>query len=209
MYWENVWIKLRYSGFKRLFFDGLGKVGIGIIPYYVILEGLFNNTLSHLETGFDEYEIGFLGPEDMKTIASIPGRNHKEEKFLSRLEKGNLCFGVKHHSQLAAFTWCNLQESTFKGCALPLKDDEAYLFDAYTLMPFRGKGIAPYMRYQMYKEAAKLGRNKLYSISDIHNTPSIKFKKKLHARFVEKHVFIRLFNKWTFNMSLKKYKTKF
>ncbi len=198
-YLENIWIKLKFSGFTRVFFDALGRIGIRITPYYIVLEGLFNKSYPSLETGFEQYDTGFLGPEDMKSIAAIPDRNKDEKKLIERLEEGNLCFGIRLKGELAAFTWCNLTEFMGKGKIKPLKPDEAYLFDAYTLIPFRGKGIAPFIRYQLYKEAAKLGKQKLYSISDAFNTPSLKFKKKLNAILVEKHIYIELFNRWNYS----------
>jgi hypothetical protein len=164
----------------------------------------------------------------MKTISSIPGRHFTltEEYFLERLRNGQKCFGLKYRGELAAFTWCDLDWCShvyFKGkttghtftwcnidrCAhgyrFPLKDNEAYLFDAYTLMHFRGKGLAPYIRYRCYKELAKSGRHKLYSISECVNTPSIKFKKKLNAKFPELRLSVELFKKWSFDLHLKKY----
>ncbi len=68
-YLKRMCLKERYSSFFRLIFDGLMKIGIRIQPYYVVQEGLFNRSLSYLETGFDEYEVGFLGPQDMKDIS--------------------------------------------------------------------------------------------------------------------------------------------
>jgi hypothetical protein len=46
---------------------------------------------------------------------------------------------------------------------------------------------------------------RLYSISNCFNTPSIKFKKKLNAKLLELHLAVELFNKWHFNLQLKKY----
>ena len=71
-------------------------------------------------------------------------------------------------------------------------------------MPFRGRGIAPFIRYQLYKEVAKLGKQKLYSISDAFNAPSLKFKKKLNAILVEKHIDIEIFSRWKYSFLLKK-----
>ncbi len=207
-YLKRMWLKARYSSPLRLIFDGLGRIGIRINPYYVVLEGLFNGSLPHLETGFDEYDIGFLGPQDMKAIAAIPGRNISEEKLILKLRENKKCFGLKYRGELAAFTWCDLDEYNFGDYRFSLKKNEAYLFDAYTLMSFRGKRIAPYLRYQCYKELTKLGRNKLYSISDYFNTPSIRFKKKLNARFLELGLFIELFKKWHFSSRLKKYRVE-
>jgi hypothetical protein len=202
-YWKNIRIKLQFGGFTRVFFDGLSRIGIRISPYYIVLEGLFNKLYPSLETGFEEYDTGFLGPEDIKAIAAIPKRNIDEKVFIERLEKGNLCFGIKLNGELVAFTWCNLTEFTGMGNVKPLKHDEAYLFDAYTLIPFRGKGIAPFIRYQLYKEADKLGKKKLFSVSNAFNTPSIKFKKKLNAVLLEKHISITIFNRWKYSFLIK------
>jgi hypothetical protein len=201
---ERIKNKLRYSSFLRIVLDGIAKAGIRINLYYIVLEGLFNRSLLDLETGFDEYELCFLSPQDMKTISSIPGRNFTEESLLERLQNGQKCFGVKYRGEIAAFTWCNFDRCT-QWYKFPLKDNEAYLFDAYTLMHFRGKGLAPYIRYQCYKELAKSDRHKLFSISDYVNTPSIKFKKKLNAKFIELRLSVELFRKCSFDLHLKKY----
>jgi hypothetical protein len=200
--------KVRYSPLLRLVLDGLSKIGIRITPYYILLEGLFNRSLWDLETGLDEYEFCFLGPQDMKTISSIPGRNIPEEKLLIRLKKGKKCFGVKHKGELASFTWCDFIENKCNDHSIFLKENEAALFDTYTLESFRGKGIAPYVRYQCYKELAKLSKNRLYSIADCFNTPSIKVKKKLNAKLLELCLYIGLFKKWHFNLRLKRFKVK-
>ncbi len=203
-FWNRIKNKLRYSSFLRIVLDGIAKTGIRIFPYYIVLEGLFNRSIPHLETGFDEYDLGFLGPNDMKTISSIPGRNFTEESLLQRLQNNQTCLGIKYRGELAAFTWCDFDRCNFKWYKFPLKDNEAYLFDAYTLMQFRGKGLAPYIRYQCYKELAKSGRHKLFSVSECVNTPSRKIKEKLNAKFIELRLSVELFWKWSFDLRLKR-----
>ena len=207
-YLKHIWGKIKYSPFIRLILDGLTRIGITVSPYYVVLEGLSNGSMKHLERGFDEYDIGFLGTQDMKEISIIPGpdRVFSEEELLLRLKEGKKCLGVKYRGEIVAFTWFDLVECSSMFYRFSLKKDEAYLFDAYTLMSFRGKGIAPYMRYQCYKELAKLGRNKLYSVSECFNTPSIRFKMKLNAKLLELGLFVELFKKWRFNSRLKRYR---
>ncbi len=205
-FWDRVKNKLRYSSFLRIVLDGMSKIGIRITPYYIVLEGLFNRSIPHFETGFDEYDLGFLGPNDMKEISLIPDRNIPEEKLLIRLKEGKKCFGVKYKGELVAFTWCDFIEYTCNDHRFLLKENEACLFDAYTLMSFRGKGIAPYIRYQCYKELYKMGRHRLYSISDCFNTSSIKLKKKLNAKLLELCLYIGLFKKWHLNLRLKRFK---
>jgi len=70
------------------------------------------------------------------------------------------------------------------------------LFDLYTLISFRGRGIAPYLRYQMYKELFRLGRKRLYSISNRYNTASIRFKTKLNAKILYSGVHLELLKRW-------------
>jgi GNAT superfamily N-acetyltransferase len=139
----------------------------------------------------------------MKVISAIPYRSLSEEQLLLRLEEGKLCFGAKHRGIPVAFTWCDMNECHYEGQRFRLKDDEAYLFDAYTLDSYRGRGIAPYIRYQLYKELAKLGRTALHSVSERFNSSSIRFKEKLNARLVGRGILVQLFSKWHFSSDFK------
>ena len=197
--------RLRHDRLVKLASDGLDRCGIIIRPYYLVLEGLFGQSNLELESGFDDYQPGFLDECDMAKIAQIPGRYTTEDQLLQRLEDGMLCFALKQHGELAAFNWINLDQCTFPSHIFPLKHDEAYLFDAWTMVPFRGKKLAPYLRYQTYKEMQRRGRHRLYSVSEYVNTSAIKFKKKLDARNLELAVFVNLFNKRQFQFSHRKY----
>ena len=73
----------------------------------------------------------------------------------------------------------------------------------YTVPAHRGKRLAPYLRYQSYRRLAREGMTRLYSISDAFNTPSIRFKQRLGARFVKLGVSVTLFNRWRWNVSLR------
>jgi len=197
--------KFKHNSIWRIIFDGLTKINIKITPYYLVLEGLFDKSMPQYETGFEEYEISFLGPEDMEEISLIPDQPRTQEELIKMLNKGKKCLGVKLDNQLAAYTWCDLEECNLEWRRFNLSANEAYLFDAYTLMDFRGKGIAPFIRYQLYKELSKLNRTKLYSISAYFNKQSINFKRKLNAQFVDLGIYVSLFKKMEFSYILKKY----
>ncbi|MBW2173010.1 MAG: hypothetical protein JRF69_13790 [Deltaproteobacteria bacterium] len=192
-------MKIRYNPFPRVVLDGLAKLEIRIQPYYVVLEGLIDGVLHDLEVQRNEYELGFLGKEDMEVIGSIPFREISYEEILTRLKEGKMCFGAKQDGKLAAFSWCDIEEFNFKGLEFPLRKNEAYLFDAYTFDSFRGEGMAPYLRYQLYKELAKLGRHRLYSISERFNASSLKFKRKLNARVIGSGLYVDILNRWRFS----------
>jgi hypothetical protein len=208
MSFDEIRIKIRYSHFLRLVFDAISKLGVRISPYYVFREGISSENPPALPTGFEEYEIKFWGPEEMRAMALIPMRKFSKKTLLQRLEDGQKCLGLKKDNALVAFTWCNFKEFSFKWHQFPLKPDEVYMFDAYTVPEYRGKGIAPFLRYHCYKEMKTLGRKSLYSYSDYFNSSAVKFKLKLNAQKVGLNMYVVLFNKWPFHFQLKDYSNK-
>ena len=204
-HWSTIKNKLQHSGVIRLFLDAIGRLGIKIVPYYVVMEGLFLKQSSIDAPELGEYQTGFLNSDEIKKIAAIPGRQESEDDLLRRLTAGQLCFGLKLNNDLSAFTWCNLQEFRVFGVQRAMAQDEAYLFDAYTLLPCRGKGIAPFMRYELYRVLDKFGKRTLYSYSDVFNLPALKFKQKLNARIVELNLYIDIFARYRFNLLIKKF----
>jgi hypothetical protein len=201
---EKILEKLRYSTFLRIIFDVVAKFGIRISPFFVVQEGLWgNNERSDLEKGFEGYELRLLNEEDMESLSRIPGRSFSRHQLTQRLKDGHFCLGLIKAGEVVTFNWANPHESSGDLCRFLLKKDEAYLYDAYTLRTYRGKRLAPYLRYQSYRYLSKRGMTRLYSISDAFNTPSIKFKKKLNAQFVKLGILIRLFNQREYNFTIR------
>jgi hypothetical protein len=197
--------KLRQGLFLMYIFDRLADIGLEIIPYYLVQEGLFDkekvNSKPELSTGIP----CFLEPSDMKAISAQTEVKYSEEIFLNRMENGSRCFGMKHNNDIVAYLWCNLRECHSKLLPFQLKNDEAYLFDARTFEPYRGKTLGPYLRYKLYKRLIQMGRTKFFSITLLFNTPAIKFKKKLKAKPVRFYLYIELFRKYHWNILLKNY----
>ena len=201
-YLKHVRSKLHYDPFPQVILDAIAKLGITIQPYYLFKEGLFDNNLPHLKTALTGYNFEFLGPEDMRIISAIPYRIFTEQQLVARLEEGKVCFAAKCDGRIAAFTWCNMHECHFKGHSFPLKEDEAYMFDTFTMPSFRGKGIAPYLRNRHYQELAESGKQTVYSISERFNIASIKFKRKLNAKIVGRGIYVEIFRRWGFRSKL-------
>lgn len=197
-YWTYVKHRLDYVSFRQLMIDILSKTGFHFEPFYLLLEGLSDDGSLLWRNLPEGYTIGFLGSEEMHLISALPERRISERELRKRLKEGKRCLGVKHRNDLVAFTWYDLQQCTYPGCVFELKDNEAYLFDAHTAVAYRGKGIAPVVRYQSYRELAGIGKTRLYSISLKYNVHAIRFKQKLNARIIEEGIHIRLFNKWNF-----------
>jgi len=199
MYLKYLRQKIRYNPPVRLVFDGLARTGIDVTFFYIMHEGLSGDTDIFLGGAFDGYEFGLFNENDMAAIAILPMRAYSEENLLARLAAGQQCFGAKHKNQIAGFTWFDLAEINYKSYRKALKRHEAYLFDAYTSLAFRGKKLAPYIRYQVYRALDKIGRTDLYSVSDCFNHQSINFKKKLNAKIIERGIAFDILKKRQFH----------
>lgn len=197
----------RWYGFALgMLIDVMSKLGLRLEPYRVYLEGLGNTRAPTPPTGLDGSDLGFLGAIDMAEIARMPGRSLSEDDLRARVEAGMLCLGVKYRGSIVAFTWCNLHLCTFEKHPLfSLETHEASLFDAYTVESFRGRDLAPWMRYRCYEEMASLGRDRCYSVTVVFNAPAVRFKQKLGAQALELGVFVEILRRWRFHTRLKRY----
>lgn len=180
---------------------------VNIIPFYLVREGIFDEIDLNLEPKIkvDQCETGFLGPSDMKAISASPEVNDTEEALLERIANGCLCLGIKYRSDIVAYMWCNLRECDSDNLSFKLEEYEAYLTDARTFNAYRGKNLAPYLRYQLYKNLREMGRTKLFSITEFFNAPAIRFKKKLKAKPLKFYLRIRFLKKYKWNILLRAY----
>lgn len=195
--------RLKYGTLFEALQFRLESMGIVIAPYYWIQEGTNDLDRLQIKNDFNDYTFGFFGPDELKLIAASEAWGHSEDDLLARLKDGEKCFGAKYHDEIAAFMWIDLEKWFIKRHGMKLGGNEAYLFEMYTMKPFRGRGIAPYLRYQSYRFLKEIGRDRLFSYSDYFNHPSIRFKQKLNARFLKICIYIELFNKYHWNWILK------
>ncbi len=197
--------KFRYGLILLVIRDYLIKLGIEITPFYWMKETIPDKVQTNLDANFNDYEFSYFGLEEIKTICKLPEREFGEKYMTNIFNKGKKCYGVKCKGEIAAFTWFDLDESFTKFYPTTMKANEAYLFDMYVLKPFRGKYLAPILRYKIYTILKEMGRDTYYSITECFNTPSIKFKEKLNAQYVLMGLYINLFNKYKKRWILKKY----
>lgn len=203
--------KFRYGLFLDYIFGRLAKIGLKIFPYYLFQESLllFQGESAaedsvELAHKLDDYVPSFLEPSDMKAIASL-SKNYKYsgKELLVRLANGSQCFGVKYNGDVVAFVWCNFHECLHPPLRFALKEDEAYLYDAFTIETHRGKNLSPYIRYQLYKHAEKMGRIKYYSVSPLFNTSAIKAQLRMKAKPLKLYLHVSLFKKYEWNFLLR------
>lgn len=194
----------------RLTLDVVAKLGVRIEPYHLVLElvpaGLGD---AAVDEGPGEYSFAFLDDSEMRTIMRYPDHVITEERLSQRLARGNKCLAAKHGDTIVAFHWINFDECRFSAHHLfALKENEAYLFDGYTVESFRGRGLAPALRRRAYAELSRAGRTRLYSITSVLNPAAAAFKRKLDARPLELGIYLTFFSRWRSHFVLRRYATR-
>ena len=206
-YYEYTRRRIRHSGITRLVLEAFAKIGFNLRPFVLFRESGFGNVPPAPNTGFEEAEIRYLGADDMHLLtpfSQYPGRSFTRHTLLARIEAGNRCIALFLDGELAAFSWYDLERCSFGGYPFKLRDNEVYLFDTYTPIAFRGKGLAPRTRQFMYRELARQGRDICYSFADRLNRPAVRFKEKLRAKRIVNGYCLVLFWRWHFTFFVRK-----
>lgn len=196
--------RIGYESLPMFLLDVLGKLGVYIQPFVVIQEGLKAGMDEEFADRFTNFQFRYLDKEDMTRIASLVERRVSLEQLISHLDQGRRCLACLEGDDLVAFSWFNLDTGPHPAYRYRIGEDEAYLFDAFTLPNYRGRGIAPYVRYRLYLELEKLGYTRLYSVSETYNKPAIRLKMKLRAKIVQRGVRVYLFKRWGRSFLFKK-----
>jgi len=189
---------------------GLGysklRLLLEIVPCYLIREVLADLPDTQLQPGVGPIDMGFLDRTEVQSLAASPEVPELEDVLMERLDAGCLCLGARHEGTIAAYSWCDLAQCNYDGrLAFPLSDKEAYLFDARTFKAYRGNKLAGCLRYKLYRELDRMGRDRFFSTSSCLNTSAMSFKDRLKARRVRLYVYIKLFNKWQACILLRRY----
>ncbi len=181
---------LRHGLLGQRILERLRKIGLNINPYYLIREGAgpLENNWSCLDAEFTSQV--FL-QSDMSAMCACTAWN-TPEVLQQRLDKGHLCIVLKQQQQIVGYTWVDFKEVNDSVCDIELQPGEVYLYDAFIAPEYRGRGLASYMRVECYQQVRRAGADIFYSISDYFNSPAIRFKQKLHAKFVRLYLDVKV-----------------
>lgn len=194
---NTVVARLRTDGVVRTVLDYLPRAGLYIKPFYYMKEMLPTEIPVDLTTFPHGFDFSVFGPVEIEAIGRIAERgNYVPETYvLKNFNKGDTCLGVKHQGEIVAFTWFSLDESRIDLYPVKMKPNEAFLYDMYVLQAFRGRNLAPALRYRSYEILKGMGRDTFYSITEYFNVASLRFKHKLGAKIVFFALFIKFFNR--------------
>ena len=190
----------------RFLFNRLRNTGVHIIPYYLTQERFNLETRPAVSPEIGPITVSLLSPAEMEAVyAELVSKGLGMSRAILTKHICE-CFVLKIKGEIVASSWCNLRECHDRLLSFTLKEDEAYLCNAATLNAYRGKNLAPFLRYAVYEHLSRLGRTRLYSITEYFNTPALKFKEKLGARQLRLGLCIRFFNTWKWDITLKRYR---
>lgn len=185
--------------------NNLAKIGLDFMPYYWVQEATEAFTPPEIRGDDKDFELLVFGEKEIAFIKStIIGIEDKD--LFSNLKDGELCIGLKNKGNIAAYMFIKRKPFTFRKRYFNLKSNESYLHSMYTFEDYRGKNIAPYLRYHSYKHLQKEGVDTFLSVSEYFNKSTIRFKRKLMSKPLKLYLSLMLFKRWTLNFTLKNYK---
>lgn len=192
----------------NLFYSGLKKKKFELSLFYLFKEGILGKVDLDIQPKIEPILVEHLKPSDVTYLAVKAERDYSEERMLQMLSEGCKCMGIKFKGKFVAWAWYNLRKCEYRrySFSFELKENEAYLFGQRTLNAYRGRSLAPYLKYQMYQHLADMGRTKLYAIVHFSNIPSIKFRRKLNANPLKLFVNVKILNKYNRSILLKNYR---
>ena len=174
------------------------------MPYYWVKEAVTPVNPPEIRGEDKDFEILSFGEAEINHIKNtIIGIEQKD--LLTDLKNGEICLGLKNKGKIAAYTFVKCKPFTFRKRKFHLKANECYLHSMYTFEAYRGKNLAPYLRYQTYKYLEDKGINTFYSVSEYFNKSTIRFKKKLNAKPIKLYLSLVLFKRKTINFTLKSF----
>lgn len=198
--------KFRYGLVLLVLRDYLRKLKIDITPYYWMKETIPAEPPALRDEILKDCEFSLFGREDIEAISRLPERQYIGAAYvLNNFDKGKKCVGVKYKGEIAGCSWFSFEGGYAQFNSDALRDNEAYLFDVYVLKAFRGKNLAPMLRYKSYAILKEMGRDTCYSVTECFNTPSRKVKQKLGAQYVFLGLQVSLFGKFKRRWILRRY----
>jgi GNAT superfamily N-acetyltransferase len=198
--------KFRHRHVLQSLFKVLGRHHIEIVPYYVTHESLKHAAEPRVDTELGPIAACLLSPAEIEEVYAHPDSEVMAYEKATLLDERCLCFGLKLKGEMAAYMWCNLHQCHSRLTKFPIKENEAYLCSAVTLKAYRGRNLAPLLRYELYRYLDQIGRTNFYSITEFFNTPARKFKEKLGARPLRLRLHIRLGSRCQWNITLKRFR---
>ncbi|WP_337300157.1 hypothetical protein [Sediminicola sp. 1XM1-17] len=164
------------------------------MPYYWVKEEVHKCEEPSIKGDVSEYKLRHLSLEELILICKDID-NFILDDLIKDFENCDICLGLEKNREIAAYTCIGLNSFVFNHKKIEIKENEAYLFNMWTFHNFRGRNLAPFLRYKSYEMLNGMGRDTKYSITEYFNKSSIKFKKKLNSEHQRLYIYFELFGR--------------
>lgn len=202
--WYWFWNIIKHGMLMQGIRNQMAKLGVDVMPYFWTLEGTEIIKPPEVNGETSSFVISRFSVEDVDEAQNlIAGSYYK--KLRAYIEEGQICVGIKDNSNIVAFMFIKRDAFLFRGKTFLFNKHEAYLHSMYTFENYRGRRIAPYLRYHCYGICKELGFTKVYSVSEYFNKSSKRFKRKLKAKQTAFYLSIILFKRYKKTYLLKRY----
>ncbi|MEZ4792493.1 MAG: hypothetical protein R2783_03210 [Gelidibacter sp.] len=201
---SQVWSLIRHGLFLQGLRHVIAKIGIDIMPYYWVEEEATRSKMPIIRTENQDFLFKSLNGQDIDSILAKSDALN-QEKINKSVADGQECVALVHNGDVAAYMFVELKDFTFKNRLFKIQQNEAYLLNMYSFDDFRGKNLAPYLRYLCYRYLEEKGITKKYSISNYYNKSAIRFKEKLNSKPLKLYLNIELFKKFQWHFVFRKF----
>ncbi|MFM1878452.1 MAG: hypothetical protein RLZZ241_1318 [Bacteroidota bacterium] len=184
--------------------NGLTRTGINLDPYVITVESLKFTSLPEIKDDASLYVVKQVDDDVIREIFEKMRWHTGELNTILALE--HFSFVLYKQEQVAAFMMAWVNQYCYKTKLFKLESHQAYLDSMFTFDEFRGKNLAPYLRYKCYELLTEKGYTEYLSITQYFNYSSLKYKAKINAKYKGLYLYMGFFNRFRRIITLKTYK---
>jgi GNAT superfamily N-acetyltransferase len=198
---------IRRRGLARTIKQALYRRGIMATRFWWVREQLPDDLADPQASLPPDLAFRMLTEADLPQLLTFPSRGAPmaAEHLVEGFAKGGGCLGVVRGDTIVGFGWWFLDDTHTLAYPRRMAAHEAYLHNMYVLPEERGSNLAVRLRHRTYQLLAELGRTTCYSITEVANVPSWRFKEKLGAEKVSLHWYLGIRKRWHWRMTLRRY----
>ena len=185
------WGRLKHGLLTQEILDRLAHAGLVIYPYFVSLESAESDGEPDLAAG---QSVRALTADDASQMVRVDAR-YPAGPFTARLARAE-CLGLFVGSELVGYSWAKLDRVPIPGSAgatlFALQANEAYLFDIFVAVGYRGLRLAEVIRRAVHSDLARRGRTRFYAFTLAFNRSPRRLLARAGVRDLELRLFLGL-----------------
>lgn len=194
--------RIKYRFVLFYIFQKLANIGIDVQFFYLHVADLHAFKYPDIKYPLGIIEAGYLSLSEIEDIYNHPESKSMDAEKNNDLKEKCLCFALKINGEIVSYSWFNLKRC-HEVYPFPLKDDEAYGTGLFTFKAHRGLNLALLLKSAQYKELIKLGRKKIIGMTNVLNTPAIRFERKKGGSPINLIIYINMFKKYKWVKKIK------